>query len=71
VGWFERMDERNQRRAEQDNVRLSNENYQRWIDEQPGPSWAYALSAVPLIGLIGDALIAVAGWRRQRRDRGS
>ena len=67
----ERLDLRSQRRAESDNVRLSNENYQRWIDEQPGPAWAYALGGLPMIGIVGDVVIAVAEWRQRRRQRGA
>jgi hypothetical protein len=33
----------------------------------PGPKWAWAISAVPLIGRIGDVAIAVDAWKRRRR----
>ena len=38
VGWIDRMDARNQARAEQDNVRMSNENWERRIREQEAGS---------------------------------
>lgn len=67
MGWLERWDERNQRQAEKDNVLASNENWQRSIDETPGPDWAYALGAVPVLWVIGEIAIWVAE-RRQRRS---
>jgi hypothetical protein len=34
----------------------------------PGPAWAYGIGAIPLIHWIGDIAIAVAAWRRRKRD---
>ena len=66
VGWLDRMDARNQAKAEESNVRNSNENWERRIrEEEPGSGRRLALfallGAVPgfLIGLeIGPA----GGW---------
>lgn len=68
MGLMERWDERNQRRAERDNERLGGDDWVAHLDaETPGPRWAWAIGAFPVIHWIGDAAIAVDAWRRRRR----
>jgi len=33
-----------------------------------GPRWAWVLSFVPIIGIIGDVVLIVWAWRRRKRE---
>ena len=71
MGLLDRWDTRNQRRAEQDNIRLGGDDWVERLDrETPGPKWAWAISAVPVVHWVGDIAIAIDAWRR-RRSRAS
>jgi hypothetical protein len=34
-----------------------------------GPRWAWLLSVLPVIGIVGDIVIVVYAWRHRRRLR--
>jgi hypothetical protein len=66
MGWLDRWDARNQRILEGHNERAKREG---WPPDSPGPTWAYMLSLVPGVGVIGLIVIIVAGWRQRRARR--
>jgi hypothetical protein len=65
MGWLDRWDARNQRIVERQAEKAKREG---WPPDSPGPTWAYLISPLPIVGLIGVAVIAVAGWRQRRRS---
>ncbi len=69
MSFWERWADKEQARAERANREWSNENYEKKINEMPGPRWAWALGAVPVLHWIGDAAIAWDTWRRRRTKR--
>jgi hypothetical protein len=34
-----------------------------------GPRWAWLLSVLPIVGIVGDIVIVVYAWRHRRRLR--
>lgn len=69
---LEKWDRANQVRAERDNQRLGGDDWlERLNEETPGPGWAWAISGIPFIGWIGDAVILLDSWRRRRRRKRS
>ena len=68
MGLLDRWDERNQRRAELDNVRLGGDDWAHRLNADTlGPRVAGAFVVIPVIGWIAAAAVAVDAWRRRRR----
>ncbi len=70
TGFWERWARAEQARAERDNKRLGGPDWAERMNEQtPGPAWAWALSGIPVIGRLGDAVILLSALRHRRRCR--
>jgi hypothetical protein len=64
--WADRL----QRRAERANrIHAEDPNWEKRNAETPGPAWAHGVGSLPILGLIGDLVIAIDAWRKRRRSR--
>ena len=66
MGLLDRWDRRNDRWAE---ASYPSDPGTGLVHPDEGPRWAYVLSAVPFVGIVGDIALAVHYFKARRRDR--